>query len=292
MKMKKGHHTNKLMNQDRIFRSHDGDGLERIEAFFQGHGYEPHRHDTYAIGITLSGVQAFNYRKSIHYSLPGQTMVIHPDELHDGEAGTEDGFLYRIAYIEPTLFRRLLADGSLPYVNVGLSSDPRLYRATWQLLFDISVQHDALERDDHLWDLAEAMQSMSNHKRKPHRGDLRAAQMAREYIHDNLDKVVTLDELAHISGRDRWNLSRDFRGYFATSPYRYLTMRRLDLVRRLASAGESLAESSAIAGFADQSHMTRQFVKTYGMSPARWLRTQSPADQSVLPRYRHQLCTV
>nr|WP_198985100.1 AraC family transcriptional regulator [Herbaspirillum sp. ASV7] len=267
------------MNQDRIFRSHDGDGLERIEAFFQGHGYEPHRHDTYAIGVTLSGVQTFSYRNSTHYSLPGQTMVIHPDELHDGEAGTSEGFLYRIAYIEPALFRRLLADGPLPQFNGGLSSDPRLHLATRRLLLDISVQLDSLERDDHLWDLAEAMQSLSSFRRKPHRGDLRAAQTAREYIHDNLDKVVTLDELACITGRDRWNLSRDFRGCFATSPYRYLTMRRLDLVRRLASTGESLAESAAIAGFSDQSHMTRQFVKTYGMSPARWLRTQSKADR-------------
>ncbi len=30
-----------------------------IEAYFQGHGYAPHRHDTYAIGRTLSGAQAF-----------------------------------------------------------------------------------------------------------------------------------------------------------------------------------------------------------------------------------------
>ncbi|HGY1754446.1 TPA: AraC family ligand binding domain-containing protein, partial [Klebsiella pneumoniae] len=32
---------------------------ERIEAFFGGHGYEPHRHDTYAIGQTIAGVQSF-----------------------------------------------------------------------------------------------------------------------------------------------------------------------------------------------------------------------------------------
>ncbi|EHD21211.1 MULTISPECIES: AraC family ligand binding domain-containing protein [Brenneria] len=30
--------------------------MERIEAFFHGNAYEMHRHDTYAIGITLSGV--------------------------------------------------------------------------------------------------------------------------------------------------------------------------------------------------------------------------------------------
>jgi hypothetical protein len=37
-------------------------GIERLEAYFAGHGYDPHRHDTYAIGVTLSGVQLFDYR--------------------------------------------------------------------------------------------------------------------------------------------------------------------------------------------------------------------------------------
>ncbi len=84
---------------------------------------------------------------------------------------------------------------------------------------------------------------------------------------------MTLSDLEQASGRDRWRLSRDFRVLYGTSPYRYLTMRRLELVRRLAAAGQSLAQASAWAGFTDQSHMTRHFRQAYGHSPGRWLRT-------------------
>lgn len=270
----KAHQTNKLANRDWIFRSDDGSGIERLEAFFQGHGYDAHRHDTYAIGITLSGVQSFNYRKITRHSLPGTTMVIHPDEIHDGEAGTAAGFSYRIAYIQPALLQTALANTQLPFVKNGVCNDPRLYSAARLLLTDITRQQDALERDDLLLDLAIALQSVSETRKPQHRGDFRAAQTAREYIHDKLDSVITLDELADVSHRDRWSLSRDFRYYFGTSPYRYLTMRRLDLVKRLMISGQSLADSSTIAGFSDQSHMTRQFAKTYGMPPAQWLRIQ------------------
>ena len=83
-----------------------------------------------------------------------------------------------------------------------------------------------------------------------------------------------MSELEACSGRDRWSLSRDFRLLFGTSPYRYLTMRRLDLVRSLLMRGQSLADAALAAGFTDQSHMTRHFGKAYGMSPARWVKMQ------------------
>lgn len=56
--------------------------IERIEAYFGGYGYAPHRHDTYAIGLTLAGVQSFQYRRAQRHSLPGTILVLHPDELH------------------------------------------------------------------------------------------------------------------------------------------------------------------------------------------------------------------
>ena len=37
-------------------------GLELLEAWFAGTAYDRHRHDTYAIGLTDSGVQCFTYR--------------------------------------------------------------------------------------------------------------------------------------------------------------------------------------------------------------------------------------
>ncbi len=123
-----------------------------------------------------------------------------------------------------------------------------------------------------MYDVAQALSDASGVIVSRKTFDYVAAERAREFIHSALGRSITLDEMADHAGRDRWALSRDFRLLFGTSPYRYLTMRRLDLVRSLLAQGTSLVDAAMTAGFTDQSHMTRQFRSTYGMPPSRWVK--------------------
>ena len=45
---------------------------------------------------------------------------------------------------------------------------------------------------------------------------------------------------------------------------------RMDLARSAIENGASLAQAATDAGFADQSHLTRQFKQAYGLTPGRW----------------------
>nr|WP_309773018.1 AraC family transcriptional regulator [Agrobacterium larrymoorei] len=243
-----------------------------MEAFFAGRGYEMHRHDTYAIGCTLSGVQSFQYRGAVRNSLPGGTIVLHPDEPHDGQAGTDDGFHYRIAYVEPAAIQSILGGRPLPYIQGGISEDRRLLSAARRILREVDDPIETFEYEDALFELANALAAAAN----PHtlgrrkQVDYSSAEMARQYLAER-PQTVTLEQIETICGRDRWSLSRDFRALFGTSPYRYLTMRRLDAVKTSLRNGSGLADAAFSAGFADQSHMTRQFLKAFGVSPGRWL---------------------
>jgi AraC-like DNA-binding protein len=251
------------------------DGMKRIEARFHGKAYAMHRHDTYAIGSTLAGVQSFNYRHSRRDSLPGHTMVLHPDEVHDGQAGTDEGFQYRMVYVEPALIQAVLQGRALPFIEGGVTTDPRLAMATHHLLRHIDTVPEPLEHSHAVAELAHALQAVAGAPARLLQGDFLAAQRAYDYLHAHQARVIALDELEAATGRDRWSLSSDFRIFFGTSPYRFQTMRRLDVVRRMLMGGASLADAAATAGFADQSHMTRHFTKTFGLTPGRWLRMAS-----------------
>ncbi len=257
-------------SRDWIVHSPGSDQIEIIEAFFSGHAYDLHRHDTYAIGRTFAGVQSFRYRGALRNNHPGGIMVLHPDELHDGHAGSVDGFLYRMMYIEPALIQQVLPSRSLPFVPGGLSHDDRLIRATAVLLGALDSPLESLETDDALYDLALALNAVSGAIPTRTVLDYAAAERAREFIHDNLGATVTIDQLSEHANRDRWGLSRDFRQLFGTSPHRYLIMRRLDRVKQALIAGQTLVEAALAAGFYDQSHMSRHFCQAFGISPHKW----------------------
>lgn len=61
------------------------------------------------------------------------------------------------------------------------------------------------------------------------------------------------------------------------TPHAYQVQRRLLLARGWIRAGATLADAAAAGGFSDQSHMTRLFVRAYGLSPGRYAAAARPA---------------
>src|SRR6185312_13094307 len=102
-----------------------------------------------------------------------------------------------------------------------------------------------------------------------------AVELVREYIAAHACEQTPAETLEQIAGIDRFTIARHFRRAFGTSPDRYRTLRRLGLVRKAIEGGEPLARAAADAGFADQSHMTRQFKRAYGLTPAAWVEAVS-----------------
>lgn len=261
-------------------------GLERIEAFFRGRAYAPHRHDTYAIGYTIAGVQSFDYRGEALSSLPGQVIVLHPDERHDGRSGGPGGFRYRMLYVEPALIRAAGGKPALPFVAGAVNTDPRLRAAVHGALADLDDPLDELRRGDILLALAEALQAAAGGGARAVPGaiDGAAVERVRQFLLAHVGGSVSLAALEAVAGLDRWTLARQFRAAYGTSPYRFFAMRRLDRARALIARGAALADAALGAGFADQSHMTRQFKRAYGLPPGRWAALVASAPRLPLPR--------
>lgn len=258
-------------------------GMERIEAFFSGRGYDPHRHDSYAIGQTISGVQTYDYRGQTKSSRPGQVVVLHPDELHDGRAGTREGFLYRMLYVQPHDIMRALSGRarSLPFVAGGLTEDPRLVEPIRFALWDIMRDPEPIEYDQMVQGIAEGLLALAPSAQGRSRSTVAegAVGRAKNLLDDCFLHRVTSEDLEQETGVDRFALSRYFRAQLGTSPYRYIIMRRLHHARQLLRGSPmTLSEAALASGFADQSHFTRHFKLAYGIAPGRWRRLLLETD--------------
>src|SRR5262245_19587607 len=252
-----------------------GGGGELFKAWFGGEAYQRHRHDTYAIGLTDSGVQVFDYRGAVHASTPGRVVVLYPDEVHDGRAGTEDGFGYRILYVEPALLAQAVRTlrgkpYSLPFVSDPVSANATLAHAIKDAF---SAPLESLALDSLIVDLARGLlagERPGASSGVPRPVDARAVDRARQFLDAERTRVVHSAELESITGLTRYDLCRQFRVAFGTSPHRYLLMRRLDFARDRIHRGRSLAEIAHDAGFADQAHLTRVFTSCFGLTPSRY----------------------
>jgi AraC-like DNA-binding protein len=266
------------IDPDRLERSCDSirfgsgaRGLERAEIYLTASAFEPHRHDTYTIGITTAGVQTFRYRGARRVSLPGWLVILHPDELHDGAPGTDDGLGYRALYVAPELVREAFGGSELPFVPEPVQRRADAGRRIAALLADLDEPLSDLARVEIAATVADVLRSLG--RRAGYASvaiDGRAVELAREYLTAHACEPTPAATLERVTGADRFTLARHFRRAFGTSPDRYRTLRRLELARTAIEDGMPLAQAAAHAGFADQSHMTRQFKRTYGQTPARW----------------------
>lgn len=258
----------------------DGDtGIETIRAHFTGHAYDPHDHDECLIGVTEHGVQQFHCRRRTNISTPGRVILIEPGEVHDGHSPSEEGFTYTMLYLPvPVLTGRAEGlrgmGGASPLgFRATLADDPGLALAIRTAFAAIHGAEGRLARDSGLDALVERL---SGHAAPP--GVSRRARpgsallRVRAALHDRMAEDVGVEELAALTGMDRFRLTRQFREAFGQSPHAYLIRLRLKAARRLLASGMAPALAAAEVGFADQSHLGRWFRRAYGLPPAAYRR--------------------
>lgn len=259
------------MTDDFIMTEPAANGVQRLVARFGGHAYDPHRHETYAIGVTLAGAQGFRYRGAGRVSWRGQCMVLHPDELHDGKAAAPDGFLYRMIYVEPARIAEALGrPGAHPFIGEAVAADPRLADLLAEIFAGFPHPASPLAIDGFLAELAALLARRSGFEPKGTTQPIAAIARVKSLIDAEFDRPIASSDLEQVSGIDRFVTARAFRQLTGTSPHRYLVGRRLAAAHALIAGGATLSDVAARVGFADQSHMTRAFKARFGMTPGRF----------------------
>jgi AraC family transcriptional regulator len=105
------------------------------------------------------------------------------------------------------------------------------------------------------------------------RGGLPAYKVRRveEFVRENLDRDLSLAELAEAANLSQFHFARAFRRTTGITPHEFLMQKRIELAKDLlANSNLPIVEISNRSGFKNQSHFTNLFRKLNRLTPKHW----------------------
>jgi AraC-like DNA-binding protein len=234
-----------------------------------------HSHDQFGIGVISSGAHRSWSGIGLVEAMRGDIIMVNPGEMHDGRSIDTKPRSWEMLFFEPQIVSQILAEdqSTKPHTLRPTVRDPD-QAIRFRRLFDAMTdpQPDSLHIDEELvTTLAYAFRHHGGHRPSRCPGLPRVHRIV-ELIDREPERPLSLQAMADMAGVSRFHLLRGFSSATGATPHAYILQRRVRLARSLLAAGRELGAASAEAGFADQSHMTRAFVRQLGITPARYRR--------------------
>ncbi|MFS4467516.1 AraC family transcriptional regulator [Maribacter sp. 2210JD10-5] len=96
--------------------------------------------------------------------------------------------------------------------------------------------------------------------------------VAYEFIHDNIGKPISIEELATISSLSKFHLYDSFKRAFGKTPHQYINRLKIAKAKNaLQNTDASVSEISDSFGFSDPEVFSKVFKKVYGKPPSNYL---------------------
>lgn len=243
------------------------DGVEAVEAD-TAHSFGRHTHDQFGVGVIIRGAQKSASGRGPVEAGPGDVITVNPGEVHDGHPIGDAGRSWRMLYLDPGLIAGAvldIAEGRAEdfVFSRPVMSDRSAVEGFLRIYAAMTEMHETLAGESALFQLIASLME----RRPVSRSVGPAIARAKALMDADPVAAVTLADLAAASGLSRFQVVRAFTQATGMTPHAYLVQRRLSIARRMIAKRTPLADAAFVGGFADQSHMTRTFVRAYGITP-------------------------
>ena len=249
-------------------------GIELYQAHIVQYAFDPHTHEAFGLGAIETGVERFRYRGGDHLAPPQSLVLMNPDVLHTGRAETEQGWRYRMIYIDADVLDAVSGERGWWFAE-PVAHDTATARRVSGLLAAMWRSDDALALDGALLDLVDTIRPHARGARPaevPASAADRALDRSLALMQDRYSESLSLERLAREADLSPFHFLRRFKARHHATPHQLLMALRLFRAKELLAAGDAPAMVAADVGLVDQAHLTRRFARMYGVTPACYQR--------------------
>ena len=245
-------------------------GVELVSVAYRGRTFPLHLHPEYVVGTVIGGTEELRAGGANHVVGVGDVLRLHPGEPHANRCLGDETLRYRVFYLPAESIAAYVAGDHTLSFAAPVARDPVLARLLAEMHEALSQESTGqLEQESALLALVGRLAVEPGNDPGPAMASA-AVTRARDYIDAHFAEPFGLAALADVAGLSVFHLAHSFRKALGFSPLAYRNQCRVSEARRLLLAGERIAEAAAAVGFADQSHLTRQFQRIFGVSPGRY----------------------
>lgn len=275
-----------------IFQQRQHMLLEDFEIYHYSDESEPHVslhfHDFFECYLLLSGELSYQIDSASFALMPGDLLLIGPNQLHRPLfSSTSQPYDRIVLWLSRAFVERLSSRatdlGACFSANrfsvIRLPEENRVHLTN--LLFELLDAGETKEfgRDVLCRSLVAGLlvyiNRISGGKNQPlPRSDVRVSELVKRvasYLDEHLGESVTLDELSSTVFLSKYYLERQFKKETGVSIYRMLLQKRMIHARNLMRAGLPLTQVALSCGFSEYSGFYKAFRNEYGMSPHEYL---------------------
>ena len=262
----------------RVWRSEDYPLLELHTGFLVEQPHPRHWHDEVLICAVTGGGGWLETPGRPDATGPGCLFTVSAGQVHANRA-TAGGCSFVSIYLSASALDDALGPGwgtraALDDVPTEVMEGGAIRSALVGLHRVLAAPTPRLHRDAALHRLVSTLLrcGSSVESSRPGGSEPRAVSRAEAYLRAHWDRPVSLSELSRATGLSPYHLHRSFSRAIGLPPHAFQLQLRVDRAKMLLARGEDIASVAQRTGFADQSHFTRVFRRSVGITPGRFPR--------------------
>lgn len=245
--------------------------LECRRSTNSGRHYREHTHSAFSVGAIDMGSVSFKVGDELGTLEPGELVLINPDTLHYCNPSGPDLRNYYVLYLAKPwcaeVQKSLWGAEAFQPVRQRVLRERSVYDlfvATMELLLGPG---DIMEKEQAVHELAGELFAAAEGVPIPRDSGSVDIEAVKETLASELDRGLTLEEIASEYGSNPFTLIRRFKAAAGVTPHAYRMNRRVERAKELLRQGADISGVALDCGFCDQSHFTRVFTAATAVTP-------------------------